>query len=413
MRGIIKRVTKFNYIAEKNDGEVYRGIAEANDRFELYETIRHEGAHLISFEEDTSSKKFFSLKYWSGKIGTVKEQEKILFTRNLGSMLKAGLPLSRGLSIIERQTKSDRLRTTVSEVATEIRHGKTLHEALLTYPNVFSRLMVAMVRAGEESGDLSSALLTTSDQMERASDLKKKVKGALIYPAIILIAVFGIGVVMMIEVVPTLSKTFEEMGTKLPFSTRVVIGISNFLSEYTLIAGGGLLAFIIVTYFGLRTTAGMRAKDWVALHMPLIGEMVREVNAARTSRTLAALLTAGVDVLSGLEITREVVQNSYFKEVLLEAGKNVGQGQALSQTFAKHEQLYPAFVGEMMSVGEETGQTPQMLKQLAEYYEEEVNRKTKNMTTIIEPFLMVFIGIMVGFFAVSMITPIYGISQNI
>ena len=166
-------VAKFTYTAEKNDGEVYRGVAEVNDRFELYETIRREGGHLIGFEEDFSNR-LFRLKYWSGKIGTVKEQEKILFTRNLGSMLKAGLPLSRALSIIERQTKSDRLRTTVSEVATEIRHGKTLHEALLTHPHVFTKLMIAMVRAGEEGGDLSSALLTTSDQMERASDLKKK-----------------------------------------------------------------------------------------------------------------------------------------------------------------------------------------------------------------------------------------------
>lgn len=406
-------MAKFRYTAEKTNGEIYNGAADANDRFELYETIRREGAHLISFKEETAGSKYLNFRYWSGKIGSVKEQEKILLARNLGSMLKAGLPLSRAIAVIERQTKSDRLRTVVEDVGTEVRHGKTLHEAFLKYPRVFSKLMVAMVRAGEEGGDLASSLLTTADQIERSSDLKKKVKGALIYPMIILVAIFGIGAVMMVAVVPTLSKTFEEMGSKLPLSTRFVVGLSNFLSQNTLLAILIVLGSGLFFYFGGKTKFGMRAKEFIFLHTPLINEMVKEVNAARTARTLATLLTAGVDVLAALEITGEVVQNSYFQDVLKEAKENVRQGHALSETFVKNEKLFPVFVGEMMSVGEETGQTPQMMKQLAEYYEIEVDRKTKNMTTIIEPFLMLFIGVVVGFFAISMITPIYQISQGV
>jgi type IV pilus assembly protein PilC len=183
--------------------------------------------------------------------------------------------------------------------------------------------------------------------------------------------------------------------------------------NYTALAVALLLGCIGALYGGLKTAPGRRAADFVFLHIPTIGSIVREVNAARTARTLASLSTAGVDILTALGITREVVQNTYFQEVIAVAEAGVRQGQPLSVIFIKNEHLYPAFVGEMMAVGEETGQTAEMLKRLAVYYEDEVDRKTKDMSAIIEPFLMVFIGAAVGFFAVSMITPIYQISENI
>ena len=406
-------MSRFRYTAEKSGGEMYQGSADARDRFELYEMIRKEGGRLVSLEEDTAASHMLNIAYWNAKFTTIGEQEKILFARNLGSMLKAGLSLSRALSVIERQTTNGRLKNAISDLQNAVRHGDTLHEALAKFPRIFSKLMTAMVRAGEEGGDLPTSLLTTSDQMERASDLRKKVRGALIYPTIIMIAIIGIGAVMMVVVVPTLAKTFKDMGATLPVATQAVIAISDFLTEYTVLAGILLVGLIAAVYTGLHTEKGGRMRDFVLLHLPLISPMVKEVNAARTARTLAALFGAGVDVLTGLEITREVVQNSYFQEVLKEAAKNVGAGQPLSATFVRAEHLYPVFVGEMMSVGEETGQTAAMMKQLAEYYEVEVDRKTKNMSTIIEPFMMVFIGAMVGFFAVSMITPIYQISENV
>ncbi len=249
--------------------------------------------------------------------------------------------------------------------------------------------------------------------MERMYDLKKKIRGALIYPCIILIAIVGIGVLMMIEVVPTLAQTFAEMHATLPASTQFVINLSNFLVNYTVVAIGGGALLLALIYTGVRTKWGRRGADFVFLHTPAIGKMVRQVNAARTSRTLASLLTSGVDVITALEIVGEVVQNSYFREVIRAAAKGVGQGETLSSAFIRREDLYPAFVGEMMAVGEETGQMADMLKKLAIFYEEEVDRATKDMSTIVEPFLMIIIGAAVGFFAVSMITPIYSMSQNI
>ncbi|TSC63430.1 MAG: Uncharacterized protein Athens041674_115 [Parcubacteria group bacterium Athens0416_74] len=405
-------MSHFSYTAEKNDGEVYKGVAEVADRFELYSLVRREGGRIISVSEE-NSKSWLSIKYWNSKFSTIKEYDKVLLARNLGAMLSAGLALARALSVLERQTKNPRLGEAISEIASDVRRGDTLNQSLAKYPNIFTPLFVAMVRAGEESGDLAGALKVTSDQMERMYELKKKVRGALLYPCIILIAIGGIGILMMTQVVPTLAQTFAEMDAELPNSTQLVIGMSNFLMEYTYVALGLLVGIIAVIYTGLRTTAGRRMADFVSVHTPAINSIVKEINAARTSRTLSSLLSAGVDVLSALDISREVVQNSYFQAVILEARDAVGQGEPLSKAFTKHDNLYPPFVGEMMAVGEETGQTSEMLKRLAVFYEEEVDRKTKDMSTIIEPFLMVFIGAAVGFFAVSMITPIYSLSQNI
>ena len=321
-------------------------------------------------------------------------------------MLSAGLSLARALAVMERQTKNPKLSYVMTEVASDVRRGATLHEALAKFPRLFDNLFVSMVKAGEEGGSLPDSLAVVSDQMERMYQLKKKVRGALIYPAIIVIAIIGIGILMMIYVVPTLAQTFEEMHAELPASTQFVIAISNFLVEYTFLAIGGAIAFLAALYAAVRTPAGKRGADLVFIRMPLIGTMVREVNAARTSRTLASLLASGVDVLSSLEITGEVVQNSYFRDVINDAGKSVGRGEPLSAAFVRREDLYPAFVGEMMAVGEETGALSEMLKRLALFYEDEVDRKTKDLSTIVEPFLMVAIGSAVGFFAVSMITPI-------
>jgi type IV pilus assembly protein PilC len=228
-----------------------------------------------------------------------------------------------------------------------------------------------------------------------------------------LIAIVGIGIVMMIKVVPTLAQTFAESGSVLPLSTRIVIEMSSILVQYTVPVIGGLIALVVLMVMAVRTKVGGRVLDFILLHMPAIGGIVREINAARTARTLSSLLSSGVDVVASLEITVDVVQNSYFREVIKEAAKGVQAGQPLSASFARREDLYPAFVGEMMSVGEETGTNVEMLKRLAIYYEEQVDRKTKDMSTIIEPFLMLFIGAAVGFFAISMITPIYQMSQNI
>lgn len=405
-------MVRFSYTAERADGEVYKGVAEAQDRFELYAIVRREGGRIIGLDE-SSAQHWWDMAYWNAKIARVSEYEKILLARNLGAMLSAGLPLARALAVLERQTKNAKLSTIVSQIASDVRRGETLHAAFAKFPNVFSRLFTAMTRAGEEGGQLPDALSVVAEQMERMYTLKKKIRSALIYPCIVLIAIVGIGILMMTEVVPTLAQTFMEMDVELPASTQAIIGISNFLVEYTFVALILAAAFFIGAYIFAQTAIGKRLFTFTLLHMPLIGKLVREVNAARTSRTLASLLSSGVDVMTSIDITSEVVQNIYFREVLITAREAVGRGEPLSAVFMRREDLYPAFVGEMAAVGEETGQMTEMLKRLAVFYEDEVDRATRDMSTIIEPFLMVFIGGAVGFFAISMISPIYSLSQTI
>lgn len=402
----------FTYTAEKAGGEVYKGVAEARDRFELYEVVRREGGKIVSVVEDKSNS-WLSIRFWNTLLASVKEYDKVLLARNLGSMLSAGLPLSRALSVIERQTRNLKLQDVIAEVSSSVRRGDTLHVSLGKFPRIFPSLFIAMVRAGEEGGDLAASLSLVGDQMERMYELKKKIRGALMYPSIIVLAIVGVGYLMMTSIVPTLAQTFAEMHVELPASTKAVIAFSDFLTNNVFTALALTVGTIAAIWTALRTTAGRHARDLVFLKMPLIGGLVREANAARTSRTLASLLSAGVDVLTALEITSEVVQNSYFRAVIADAQKQVGAGEPLSAAFQRNEKLYPPFVGEMMAVGEETGATPEMLKRLALYYENEVDSKTKDMSTIIEPFLMIFIGIAVGFFAMSMITPIYSLSSSV
>ncbi|OGG55014.1 hypothetical protein A3D62_03155 [Candidatus Kaiserbacteria bacterium RIFCSPHIGHO2_02_FULL_49_11] len=251
------------------------------------------------------------------------------------------------------------------------------------------------------------------DQLDRAYTLKKKIRGALIYPSIIVIAMIIIAILMLIYVVPTLTQTFNELGAELPNSTKAIIAASQFLTGNTLLAllipllfGGGV-------YLAWRSPQGKKVWGYVVLHIPIIGELVKEVQAARTTRTLSSLLSSGVDIVYAISITADVLQNPHYKDVLLRAEKSVQSGGQLSEAFSTNEHLYPLLVGEMIAVGEETGKLPDMLQRVATFYEDEVEQKTKDMSTIIEPFLMIIIGIGVGFFALSMIAPIYSLSENI
>ena len=403
---------RFNYTAEKSDGEVYKGTGNARDRFELYEMVRREGGRIIALTEDRSDR-WYSLTFWNAKFSTVPEYEKILLARNLGAMLSAGLSLARALAVIERESRNARLRSVVSEISGSIRRGETMHSALAEFPRTFPKLFVAMTRAGEEGGQLPQSLVVVAEQMERMYVLKKKIRGAMLYPIIIVLAIIGIGIFMMINVVPTLAQTFAEMNAELPGSTRAIIAVSDFLVQYTLAAIGLAIFLFFAAYAAIKTDGGRRAIDFTLLHMPIIGTIVKEVNSARTARTLASLLSSGVDVMTSLDIVADVVQNGDFKKVILTARDSVAKGEPLSASFIRAEHLYPAFVGEMISVGEETGQLTEMMKKLALFYEDEVDRKTKDMSTIIEPFLMLAIGGAVGFFAIAMISPIYQLSENI
>jgi type II secretory pathway component PulF len=408
-------MTLFTYTGTTKSGEKITETVEAIDRYAVYEIARTNG-HVVS---GISEKKGFSLK---GIINTekidqlisrVKSDELVTMTRNLSSMITAGLPLTRALSVIERQSSNPKLKFTLKSIREDINKGQTFHDSLEKFPKVFSNLYIAMVRAGEESGQLSGALKILALQMERSSTLKKKIKGAMIYPLIVITIMLIIGAVMMIYVVPSITGTFTKMNITLPMTTKILIATSDFMSQHTILVLGGIAGFIFGFIYLLKTHIGKKVFHYLFVKIPVIGPIVKEVNSARTARTLSSLLSSGVAVLSAITITRDVVQNIYYKAVLDEAAERVEKGTVLSEVFIEHNDLYPVLVGEMILVGEETGQISGMLEQLATFYETEVDQKTKDLSTIIEPLLMVFIGGAVGFFALAMISPIYSISDSI
>lgn len=407
-------MARFTYTGETAEGEKVDITVDATDRYAVYEIARQNGHIVHSIDESRRfSLKFFNVARIEAAISRVSEDNLVMMTRNLGSMLTAGLPLSRALSVIERQSNNPKLKQVIIAVRDAIQKGDPFGDALAKHPHVFNELYVSMVRAGDESGKLADTLRILSIQMERASSLRKKIKGAMIYPAIVLVIMAAIGVLMMIYVMPSITGTFKSLNVDLPVMTQVLISTSDLMVAHTVVVLLGMVSAVIGFIYFAKTWVGKKVLHYLVLHLPIIGVMVRETNAARTSRTLASLLTAGVDVIRALSITRDVVQNVYFKPIIDEAIGNVEKGSPLSEAFVTHNKLYPIFVGEMILVGEETGGISEMLEQLANFYESEVEHKTKDLSTIIEPLLMVVIGGTVGFFALAMITPIYSISDSI
>lgn len=402
---------KFRVVLRKEDGSEEKRIVDAPTRFAVYDQIQKEGASVVSLEEGGggSFPKLSEITVFSN----VSMQERITFTKNLAAMLGAGLTLSRALSVIVRQSSNKALKKVVVDLETKVKQGNAFHEALADHKKVFSALYIAMTKAGEESGTLSDSLKVIAKQMDSANNLQKKIQGAMIYPAVILVAVGIIGVLMMVFVVPTLSATFASLEVELPTSTKVIIGISDFMKNNIIVTALGVLLTIFGTIFFLRSKIGGAIMLRVALKLPVIGELVKETMSARAARALSSLLSSGVEMLTAISITKEIVGAHLFSKVLAEAEDRVRKGEALSTAFANYPKLYPVFVADMISVGEETGKVADMLGQVALYYETDVEDRTKDLSTIIEPILMLFIGVFVGIFALSMMSPMYSLSSKI
>ena len=406
---------KFTYSGEDQEGKKVTKTITAEDRYAVYDIARRDGDRVTSIEEssDNSLTKFFNLEKINRMMSRVSPDELVMMTRNLGSMLKAGLTVTRALSVIERQSSNLKAKWVLKRITERINNGEQFFESLKEFPEVFSDLYVAMIKAGEESGNLSGSLQTLSIQMERSSNLTKKIKGAMIYPGIVLTVMAIIGVLMMIFVLPQITGVFKDMKIDLPATTILLINTSDFFAEHTLVALLSLFGLVVGTLYFLRSKIGKRFTSYIVPRLPVIGVMAKETNSARTARTLSSLLNSGVDVIQAIEITEEVVQNIYYKKILAEARLRVEKGTPLSEIFIERSDLYPILVGEMILVGEETGQISTMLNELAIFYETEVERKTKDLSTIIEPIMMVVIGGVVGFFALAMISPIYSISDGL
>jgi len=396
---------KYSYTAQSLKGESKSGILEAKDEHQLARALRQEGLILIRAEpEGKSTKRNFEISLPSLGVSLT---EKLFFTRNLRVMISAGLPLPRALETLAKQAKNKKFKSAILNIREEIAKGKNFSDSLAKYPDIFSELFQNMVKVGEESGTLEGVLQTLSRQIEREYDLKSRIKGAMIYPAVIICAMIGIGILMLVMVVPQLAQTFEELEIELPLTTRIVIGMGDFLTQkwYLVI----LIIFVSAFIFwrATKTKTGKTIIDKLTLRVPIISPIIRKINTAYTTRTLSSLVAAGVPIIRSLEITSGTLGNIYYKSAIIAVAERVRKGEKIAQALEPYENIYPSIVIQMVAVGEETGETSSILAQLAEFFEEEVSNATKNLATIIEPVIMLIIGGAIGFFAVSMIQPMY------
>jgi len=407
---------KYSFTAKSQKGETYSGNREAKDELDLARTLRQEGYVLISAIAENRDRPLMGLSLFSSIfsfLGGVPSKEKMIFARNMKVMIGAGVPLPKTLETLSRQTKSKQLVRALLGIKNEVMRGKSFSEALSGHPKIFSEFFINMVKVGEESGTLENNIAILVRQMEREQDLKSKIQSALMYPAVIIFAMVGIGILMLLTVVPKLSDTFEDLGVELPLATKIVIGFASFLTERWYAAILILAVFLILAQAGIKTKAGRKIFGTLSLRLPVISPIVKKTNSAYMVRTLSALMSAGVPLVRSLEIISNTMGNFHYKKAVLEAIEAVKKGGKLSEGLKPYRDLFSLTVIQMIEVGEETGESSDVLEKLGDFFEEEVAVATKNLASIIEPILMLVIGATVGFFAISMIQPMYSMLQGL
>jgi type IV pilus assembly protein PilC len=401
----------FSYVAKNNQGEVRRGEIEGKDSHSVAESLRAEGFFVTSILEDEGSKKSKNkkgLKMFSG----IKLKDKMMFARHLGVMLSSGLSIPRALSVISKQTKSRNFKSVLAQLEEEVKTGKTLAESL-DKSGVFDELSVNMIKVGEVGGNLEEVLKLLADQLEKEHNLISKVRGAMYYPSVIFTVMIGIGILMMTYVVPQLTSIFQDVEASIPASTKLLINTSNFMANHKLLVLFAVLFLAAFVYIFFKSKAGKLSAAFIFLKTPIIKNITIKVNNARFARIYSSLIRSGVPVVESLKIISETLTNRYYKEAFLKIKEEVQKGKPLHGELSVYPNLFPVLIVQMMEVGEETGKTVDVLGDLARFYEEEIDQVTKNLSSIIEPVLMVIIGTAVGFFAISMLMPMYSVMENI
>lgn len=403
---------KFFYTAKNiTTGETSGGEVEAKDEKTLAQNLREQGFLLTSHKE-IEVKSALSVKFFD-RFGSIPLKEKMVFTRNLAVMVSSGLTVSRAVHNLSIQTRNKKFNKILLSVYDDVQSGKTLSDGLARYPNVFNELFVNMIGVGEMSGNLEEILDILALQLEKEDDLRSKVLGALIYPAVIVAAMLAIAVLMLTYILPKITGVFKDMDVTLPKTTLFIMAISDFLRSHAILSAVILVTGALAVKFFSGTSPGKRFFGLVFIFLPIVGNIVVKVNCARFARIYSSLLKSGISVVSGLTIVSKTLGNVYYKDALAEAIGEVQKGVELSKVIYKYPRIFPTLVPQILEVGEETGKTEVVLRRLAEFYEEEVTQITKNMSSIVEPILMLLIGTSVGFFAVAMLQPMYSVLENI
>lgn len=345
---------------------------------------------------------------------TVPLSQKIFFCENLRVMIRAGLSITEALNTLALQAESKFFRRVITMVKTEVESGHLLSQGLAKFPGIFTRIFISMVQIGEVSGTLDENLLELTQQMKKDYNLRSKVRGAMTYPIVILVAMVGITIGLLVFVLPKLLDIFKEFGDiKLPLATRILIVVSDFVQAQGLWVGIGTVIFVVSFVMGARTNTGRAMLHGALIRAPLIGPIVVKVNLARFARTLSGLLKTDIPVVQSLTVTSEVLANVHYRQATLDTGERIKSGDTISRSLAMHGRLFPPLVIQMVMVGERSGNVDSLLADVAEFYEQQVDNVLNNLSSIIEPILILFLGGMVGGIALAVMMPMYALTQAI
>lgn len=392
------------YTAKSFDNKTIKGYMLAQDARDLSRILKNEGLFLVGIDSKIENKKeWFDFSFFS----RVSSEEKIIFTRNLSVMIATGLSLMKGFEVLTNQAKNKKMKSALTSIKERINKGETISLALSEHPTIFSEFFLSMVRIGEESGTLEESLKILSLQLEKDHKIKSGIKGAMIYPIIVSCLLIVVGIVVSIFVLPKFKVFFTGLGYEVPFITKLLFDFSDFSRNQwpILVVLPFVLFFLVIA--AAKTKQGKWLEDTVLLKLPIFSSLVKKSNCAILIRSLSSLLGSGVPLTRSLEVTSGTVGNFYFKKALDDALDRVKKGQSLSGSLSSYKNVFPYGAVEMMQVGEETGKTSMVLKTLADFYEDEVMAATAKLSSVIEPVLLIIIGLIVGLFAFSIIGPMY------
>jgi len=397
-------MAKFLYKAKNTSGDIVSGSVIADNDMQAESILLKNSLILVDLEPEKVEG--FMLSF----LNKFTIHDKLMFARQLSTMVAAGISLPKAMGIIAVQTSNERAKSIYYKIISDLESGLTFSTALAKHPNVFDPVIIAVIRSGEQTGNLDKVLDQLAKQFERDNSLVTKIRNALLYPAVILVAMIAIGVTMMVYIVPKFKEIFTSSGVQLPLATKMLIGFSDSMIGYWYV----YLIFVIGLYIGLRAFTisdyGEYFFDTMKLRLPVINRISEGVYITRLAQTLSMMSRSGVPILESIKLVATTINNRVYQDGLQYAAGQVERGLPLSVPLAKNSN-FPILLSQMVAVGEQTGHLEGIMEKLGQYYEEETNEKIKGMASLIEPVLMILIGIAVAFIVISVITPIYKIAQ--
>lgn len=399
----------FRYTAKDFDARTLSGKISAADQTAVIDELRKRKLIIISIQEERASS---LMPASSERTAPIKSEDVILFSRQMATMVDAGIPILQTVDALQEQTANPSFKRVLITVRDDIRLGSSLSAAFAKHSRVFDGLFINMIRVGETGGVLTTVLERLSSYMEKTERLKRKVSGALVYPAVIVSMAMIVTIVLLVKVVPTFSTIYASFDRKLPAMTQVLLDVSNGLKDnfivIIMLMGAAVAAFLAYQ----RTEAGAYQIDGVKLKLPVFGDLLKKVAVSRFCRTLSVLIQSGVPILEGLDIVRKTIGNRVLERVIEDVITSVSEGESISEPLSRSK-VFPSMVTKMVSVGEQSGQLDKMMVKVADFFDDQVDAAVETLTSLIEPFIIGFLGIVIGFIVIALFMPIISITQMI